>query len=124
MPIYALSIRQPYAWAILHGDKTTEFREWKAAPKQRGWIAIHAGLKIDHDADVPEAPMELPIGAILGLAFISDATRPREVVHIHFSQRVPLLKPIPYKGKLGFFPVEGAALKDLKRQAKKLGVEL
>lgn len=122
--MHCISIKQPHVWAILHGDKSTEYRTWKAAPKIRGWVAIHAGLKPDDESDYPGCPRLLPVGGILGLAFIADATRPRDIVHIQFSQRIPLLKPIPYRGKLGFFPVEGEALKDLKRQAKKLGVVL
>jgi hypothetical protein len=39
--IPALSIRQPWAWAILHAGKRIENREWRSC-KYRGPILIHA----------------------------------------------------------------------------------
>ena len=36
----ALSIRQPWAWLILHGGKDIENRTW--ATKLRGRVLIHA----------------------------------------------------------------------------------
>lgn len=42
-PIRALSIRQPWAWAITKGWKPVENRTWKTS--YRGPLAIHAGLK-------------------------------------------------------------------------------
>lgn len=38
----ALSIRQPWAWAILQAGKRIENREWRAAPTYRGPLLIHA----------------------------------------------------------------------------------
>jgi hypothetical protein len=37
----ALSIRQPWAWLIVHGFKPVENRDW--ATDYRGPLAIHAG---------------------------------------------------------------------------------
>lgn len=37
---FALSIRQPWAWLILHAGKDIENRTWQTY--QRGWFAIHA----------------------------------------------------------------------------------
>ncbi|MHC4404130.1 MAG: ASCH domain-containing protein [Planctomycetota bacterium] len=37
----ALTICQPWAWAIIHGPKPVENRGW--ATKYRGPLAIHAG---------------------------------------------------------------------------------
>jgi len=37
-----LSIRQPWAWFILHGGKDVENRCWRHAPKYRGRFLIHA----------------------------------------------------------------------------------
>lgn len=37
----ALSIRQPWAWAILHAGKTIENRDWRSC-KYRGPVWIHA----------------------------------------------------------------------------------
>lgn len=38
----ALSIRQPWAWIIIHGGKNVENRVWNYIPKLRGRIYIHA----------------------------------------------------------------------------------
>jgi hypothetical protein len=45
LPEIALSVRQPWAWAIIHAGKDIENRSWQAVNhglKQRGRIAIHA----------------------------------------------------------------------------------
>lgn len=39
-PKYAISIRQPWAWLIIHGGKDVENRTWPTA--KRGPIFIHA----------------------------------------------------------------------------------
>ena len=84
----ALSIRQPYAFAITVGTKNIENRDWPI--KFRGPILIHAGKKEDAD-DVDgvlrqlakEGNMPLPaiekgyrnhrwLGAIVGAARLSD----------------------------------------------------
>ena len=40
LPRLALSIRQPWAWAIIHAGKDIENRQWRTS--QRGPICIHA----------------------------------------------------------------------------------
>lgn len=40
LPDVALSIRQPWAWAILHAGKDIENRSWRTS--RRGMIALHA----------------------------------------------------------------------------------
>ncbi len=44
----ALSIQQPWAWAIAHGKKPVENRSWPVT--YRGLLAIHASKKPDEDA--------------------------------------------------------------------------
>ena len=55
----ALTIRQPWAWAVIHAGKTVENRSRNIAGDYRGPVAIHAGLKIDevgqHDQLIREA---------------------------------------------------------------------
>ncbi len=43
--IKALSIKQPWAWAIVNGYKTIENRTWKT--KFRGAFLIHASKQFD-----------------------------------------------------------------------------
>lgn len=45
LPELALSVRQPWAWAIVHAGKDIENRSWQAVNhglNQRGRIAVHA----------------------------------------------------------------------------------
>lgn len=46
----AITVRQPWAWAIIHGGKDVENRSRNIAGAYRGPVAIHAGLAFDADA--------------------------------------------------------------------------
>lgn len=46
--VKALSVRQPWAWAIARGHKPVENRSWTTA--YRGPLLIHASMRIDLDA--------------------------------------------------------------------------
>ena len=46
-----LAVRQPWAWAIVHGGKDVENRARSLGP-YRGPVAIHAPLALDHEYDV------------------------------------------------------------------------
>ncbi len=46
-----LTVRQPWAWAIIHGGKDVENRVRNLAGNYRGPVAIHAGMQHDHDHD-------------------------------------------------------------------------
>lgn len=62
--MYALSIRQPWAWLILHAGKDVENREWRTA--FRGDVLIHASKTMTR-ADYEAAAifcMGLPDGTI------------------------------------------------------------
>jgi len=55
MPIpvvtHALTVREPWAWALTNGFKTVENRTWAFPAKRHpmpAWIAIHAGLSWEH----------------------------------------------------------------------------
>jgi ASCH domain len=89
-PKQALSVRQPWAYAILHGGKNIENRTW---PTQlRGTIAIHAGRTMEpNDIDeffrflderrlsgtwLTRAAVEsLPRGAVVGTVDIVGCVR-------------------------------------------------
>lgn len=70
----ALSIRQPWAWLVLHAGKDVENRTCSTC--YRGRILVHAGLQLNRDAyawvaehfphlQLP-APRELQLGGYLG----------------------------------------------------------
>jgi ASCH domain len=79
--MYALTIWQPWADAIARGSKRVENRPWSAPPVAIGQIiAIHAGQKLDHDAELPSGetwphpvipPTWLPRGAIIAVATLT-----------------------------------------------------
>lgn len=98
----ALTIRQPWAHAILHLGKDIENRNWKT--KYRGPFLIHAGKMLDtsyyyhigglfpRDMDVEN----MEFGALLGVAHITDVvtdpyTDPNLPVHrppMHLGQEL------------------------------------
>lgn len=45
----ALSINQPWAWAIVYGGKRIENRKWKTSFRGDFWI--HAGLRYDKEGE-------------------------------------------------------------------------
>jgi hypothetical protein len=55
----ALSIRQPWAHAVLHLGKDVENRDWRYPPTHRGTVIVHAGLSRESraaDLVVTEVP--------------------------------------------------------------------
>ena len=77
--MHALSIRQPWAWLILHGGKDVENRSWSA--RYRGPVLIHAGWRWDIEPQewraelrgvrVPD-PDQIQRGGIVGRVEIVD----------------------------------------------------
>lgn len=67
-----LTVRQPWAWAIIHGGKTVENRSRNIAGSYRGPVAIHAGVAgASFDAMHPDLwPFDWrhTFGAIIGVA--------------------------------------------------------
>ncbi len=47
--IRILTVRQPWAWAIIHGGKDVENRTRNIAGSYRGPVAIHAGARYDEE---------------------------------------------------------------------------
>ncbi len=82
-----LSIRQPWAWAILHAGKCVENRSWQTP--YRGPVLLHAGKRAYRDYGaaciaiyensglMPPAFDELPRGGIVGAAYLSDIRAPQ-----------------------------------------------
>ena len=121
-----LTVRQPWAWAIIHAGKTVENRRW--SNDYRGPVAIHAGLRFDHDwasAALDDAmrparnarecrhlprPWEV-FGAVIGVVDLVDVhefdgidcspwAQP-DACHLILENARPLREPMPFKGALG-----------------------
>jgi hypothetical protein len=117
----ALSIRQPWAWLIIHGGKDIENRN--RSTNLRGRIYVHASLGMTHDeytiGDImaAEAGLTLPAfddlqrGGIIGTVEITDCVQAHESPWFFGPFGYTLANPVPLpfkpcKGKLGFFHFE------------------
>lgn len=118
-PVFALSIRQPWAWLIVNGLKPLENRTWPTAI--RGAIWIHAGQTMTPqeyeecqafiggftDIKLP-AYDELQRGGIVGRARLVDCVSKSESPWFvgEFGFVFQEAEPVPFKecrGALGFF---------------------
>lgn len=124
----ALSIQQPWAWAILHG-KDIENRTWPT--RYTGPFLIHAGKKFDFDgyrwilanrplfsADIPHRDA-FQMGGIVGVSMIVDCVDFHESPFFFgpWGFVLSCSRPIPFvpcRGKLGFFDVFFEAIEEKK----------
>lgn len=111
--IKAISIKNPYAWQIVTGQKRIEYRTWKTP--WRGTLAIISSKRPDTGCNNPPA---YPGGHILGivtLAAIQGTPGDYEwlLTHPH-----PLPAPIPFTGRLGLYPLPADILQALRSQLK------
>ena len=124
--LYALSVRQPWAWAILEGGKDVENRAWKRQPpKHRGPLLIHAGktqATRDDRLDVllyakkppPQIP-DLTYGAFVGAVRLTAVHHARDchlscsvwaqpdAYHLELRDPIPFPEPVPGVGQLGLW---------------------
>lgn len=127
--IRALSVRQPWAWAILHGGKRVENRDWSGFGP-RGPLLLHAGktctrreyadgVEAIHDAradlglppvDVPPLA-DLPRGGLVGVVSVAGAQVNEEDAGGYavpgalgvLLDEVRALPFVPLRGALGLF---------------------
>jgi ASCH domain len=109
----ALSIKQPYAAAILAGLKTVEYRSWQT--DHRGPLLIHAsqGLAVDTGFESSLDVKKLPRGCLVGIVDLVDVDRQEtdcEVgvlveYHWHVANPRAFDTLIPLKGRLNLFEV-------------------
>ena len=123
----ALSIRQPWAWAICAGYKDVENRDWPT--NFRGRVLVHAGIREEREdvdfvaidvarqtgRDVADVLHEYQgrrwLGAIVGAVTITDCVTAMQSSWFFgkygfvLTAGVALAAPIPCKGRLGFFAV-------------------
>lgn len=90
-----ITVRQPWAWAIIHGGKDVENRTRNIAGAYRGPVAIHVGLGLADDAIrsplVAAAVGHLARNGLRGnervVSRISEEDHPRNHVHRRFGHR-------------------------------------
>lgn len=119
----AISIRQPWAWAITNGHKDIENRNWTT--RVTGYIYIHASkgcTKAEYDDAVWEinkinpnlkipALKDLERGGLVGTCTITGcvekSSSPWFFGRYGFTiENASRMNMIPYKGQLGFFEVD------------------
>jgi hypothetical protein len=126
-----LSVQQPWSWLLCKGIKDVENRSWET--EFRGPFFIHAGKKIDTGSALHflgsgiEFPERFETGAIVGAAVLTNCTRvQRSDWHQHgqfgFYVESPILfkKPVPWRGKLGFFDVPDTAVPEVAEWLKQV----
>lgn len=123
----ALSIRQPWAWLIINGNKDVENRSWST--EFRGQVLIHAGKEIDREAHAalmraihpvtgrptklslmypPALGRDIETGGIVGIAEIHGCVTSSDSEWFAgpFGFLMRHRKPLPFQrcpGMLGFF---------------------
>ena len=134
-----LTVRQPWAHAIIHGGKDVENRVRNIAGAYRGPVAIHAAAAWDWDVTYPVGPTPHPTsvalvrGAIIGAVELVDVHSPAtdltrdefcqspmgdlcsawaeiESWHLVLANPRPLSEPIPYRGALGLRRLDEATI--------------
>ncbi len=130
-----LSIRQPWAWLIIHAGKDIENREWRSTFEGR--IQIHAGktmgrAEYEHAVVSCEVvsdktgrliqlppPSEIPLGGIVGsveiFGCVTESESPWVCGAYGFLLRDPRPSEFyPVMGRLGFFDVKAPQLASTK----------
>ena len=120
----AISIRQPWAWLIVDGDKTIENRTWVTT--YRGPLLIHAGLRVETDMlpgviqeikrldDLNGLPPATPLfrpGGVIGIVDLIDIVTASDNQWFDgpYGWVLANARPLefhPCRGKLGLFEVE------------------
>jgi ASCH domain len=125
----ALSVRQPWAWALIYGvkrPKRIENRSWST--RHRGDLVIHASKGLvdwqsrsldrwrEEIPDLPDLlaePFERHFGCLYGLLDLVDDLPFSEVQDQPFAEGPRCwitedprpIEPVPYRGQQGFFDV-------------------
>ena len=119
LPKMAISIRQPWAWAIIHAGKGIENRDWST--RFRGPVCIHAAkgctweewddalyFMMGHQDVHPPLKHQIQRGGIIGTAEIVDCVEQSDSLWFFGRYGFVMKNPqpvefIPVRGALGFF---------------------
>jgi ASCH domain len=126
--VKALTVRQPWAWAIVYAGKDVENRRWQTS--YRGPLLIHAAKEADPDGasrllwtmddpgafGQPRAAFQTR-GAIIGFAYLADiltdsASRWAQSACFHWmlESRAPVDPAVPCTGRPGLWTPPRAAV--------------
>lgn len=127
----ALSVRQPWAWAIIYAGKDIENRSW-SNKYSIGTIAIHASTRMDSLDDLPRGirrpePEELVRGAIIGVVDVVDVVVQHESKWFSgpmgwvLQNPYALPEPLYCAGKLGLWRIPPEFERTIRRQLANRG---
>ena len=146
-----LTVRQPWASAIIFGPKSVENRKFAVRRRDINdglYIAIHAGLQWDDGMEAgglaalwPEVPLEresYPTGVILGVVQVVDvANIERDPMHQAaldpwacgpvcwvLGQKWPCRRPVPFRGRRGLQILPSAVARQVRQEVKAYQVEV
>lgn len=118
----ALTVLQPWAWALVHGPKRIENRSRPIS--HRGPLVIHAGQSRKWVTSVlPDGtavPERLAFGALIGVVDVIDCVPYAEVADDPFAvgpwcwlvaNAQPFARPVPWKGQQNLFRVPAKAIR-------------
>jgi hypothetical protein len=125
----ALTVKQPWAWAILFAGKDVENRSWST--KYRGPLLIHAGSSRDRDAVLPRRrgvaePNEHVLGAILGIVDLLDVVEQSRSRWFSgpfgwiLANPRPFHSPVTCPGRLSLWTLTPAEERAVRRRMKEL----
>lgn len=110
IPTRALTLKQPWAHLVIHGDKDVENRTWKL-PKiyLNQWVWLHAGKSYESGiSDIPKN--DLTFGGIIGAVkfkeCVSDCPSKWAIegrYHWVISDKLALPKPVLCNGNMSFW---------------------
>lgn len=111
--MYALTVRQPWAWLIVEGDKDIENRSWRPADKHVGQlIAIHAGQRFEGFTyrHLVKSGVRLPARGLIKCGGIVGVARLVKVVERHDSPwfRGPVGWVLDQRRPCSFAPCSGS----------------
>jgi hypothetical protein len=109
-----LTVKQPWAWAIIHAGKDVENRS--RTTHYRGRLLILAGKGYSTEGEQwlrergIEAPADLPAGCIIGSVQVTGSTQTSTSQwamdgyhHWQLADPTPATRPIPCRGALSMF---------------------
>ena len=116
-----LTVRHPWAWAIIHGGKDIENRTWVPTGSYRGPLLIHAGQALDTNgfdlverlcSEIPDRDRFLKTrGMIIGMVEVVDCVQNHsslwaedESWHWVLKNPVPVKHSLIVRGQLGLKP--------------------
>lgn len=134
----AITVYQPYSWALVAGHKPIENRTWRPPARmleRPTWMAIHAGLKVERDVieeigELAGATPKIVTSAIVGLVRLARVSTRATLDPSHrawfvgplawvFDRAIEFDHPVPIGGAQGLWPVPPATLVSI---ASRLGL--